>query len=186
MLDSFYLVTLGSYRFFYILNWIVRGVGREHHFDPISVIFGVVQTALYADFAWVYWTRQRVKLRGGGVVDSDDLSRGWLVSKIIGGRSGVDEEGVDEESRPALSGEDSVDGRHKPNSGVRGWGKRGISVSADEGVLEAPGRADQALADPRAFEDEESGGEGERETHTVREELDAHSNGAEWRDDHGK
>ncbi|KAI7249108.1 hypothetical protein KC352_g13207, partial [Hortaea werneckii] len=85
VIDSFYLVTLGSYRFFYILNWLVRGIG-EGYFDPISVIFGIIQTALYIDFAWVYWSRQRVKLRGGGVVDSDDLTKSFLVRRFIGKR----------------------------------------------------------------------------------------------------
>lgn len=194
MLDSFYLVTLGSYRFFYILNWIVRWASRGQP-NPalISVIFGTIQTALYADFAWVYWTRQRVKLRGGGIVDSEDLRRGWLVNKVIGGRSGNDdgEEG-DEESRPALDGQDGGGGRHKPSSGPRGWGKRGISVSADEGVLEGQGKAGQEqaqpLTDPAAFEDEES--ETEREPEVARPESNGNvsgvGNGAEWRDDHGK
>jgi len=194
VLDSFYLVTLGSYRFFYILNWIVRWASRgQPNPDPVSVIFGVVQTALYADFAWVYWTRQRVKLRGGGIVDSEDLRRGWLVNKVIGGRSGNDdaEEEEDEESRPVLDAQDDGGGRHKPSLGPRGWGKRGISVSADEGVLEE-GRAGQEqaqpLTDPAAFEDEES--ENEREVDTTRADpdgnLDGVSNGAEWRDERGK
>jgi len=48
-----------------------------------------VQTALYLDFAWVYWTRQRVKLRGGSIVDEADLGKGWLVRRFVGrGASG--------------------------------------------------------------------------------------------------
>lgn len=126
VIDSFYLVTLGSYRAFYILNWILRGA-QEHFFDPIVVIFGIVQTAFYVDFAWVYWTRQRVKLRNGGVVDSEDLSRGWLVSRILG-RSGdsLDEERGESQGRPR-GGASKVRGQ---------WGTRGISISADDQVLD--------------------------------------------------
>ena len=129
VIDSYYLLTLGSYRAFYILNWIVRGA-VEHHFDPIATIFGAVQTAFYVDFAWVYWTRQRVKLRGGGVVDSDDLRKGWLVNKVIsGGRQSaeLDEESLAADSASAGNGEARKPGR---------WGARGVSVSADDTLAE--------------------------------------------------
>ncbi|KAK4202228.1 ER lumen protein retaining receptor-domain-containing protein [Triangularia verruculosa] len=152
VITSFYIVFLGSYRGLYLLNWFLRGLdtnGRKP--NPISVIFGIVQTALYADFAWVYWTRQRVKLRNGGVVDADDLRRGWLLSKIFGskhlrGTSGAganndDDDEYDEESAPALG-----PGRHAVgrNGGGAGggrakWGSRGISISADEGVYDGEG-----------------------------------------------
>lgn len=148
VIDSYYLVCLGSYRAFYILNWITRAASSEHHFDPISVIFGVIQTALYIDFAWVYWTRQRVKLRGGGVVDSEDLRRGWLVGRLVGKHSDLDDED-DEESAPAANGATAggVSGGSKKN---KGWGKKGISVSADEGLR---GENARPLTNPDAFED---------------------------------
>ena len=126
VIDSFYLVTLGSYRALYIFNWIVRYFGKEHHFEPISTIFGVVQTAFYVDFAWVYWTRQRVKLRNGGVVDGDDLSRGWLINGIVG-RSGTDEE----DSMASPSAPNGEEGRFSARPEGK-WGARGISVSADD------------------------------------------------------
>ena len=72
--------------------------------DAISVIFGVVQTAFYVDFFWVYYNRQRVKLRSGGIVDTDDMRNGWLLTWIFGHkavRAVVD----DEASAPALGGE---------------------------------------------------------------------------------
>lgn len=160
VIDSFYLVTLGSYRAFYILNWIVHKIQVKTYVDPVSWIFGIVQTALYVDFAWVYWTRQRVKLRNGGVVDNDDLSRGWLIGRVLGGRKSGD---LDEESTPALSDERdaSIDNRSK---GVRSWGPKGISVSADDEILESRGNnrpsgsqeESEPLADPRTFEDEDS------------------------------
>ncbi|KAK4542929.1 hypothetical protein LTR36_006118 [Oleoguttula mirabilis] len=175
VIDSFYLVTLGSYRFFYLLNWIVRGIG-EGHFDPISVLFGIVQTALYIDFAWVYWSRQRVKLRGGGVVDSDDLSKSFIVRRFIGrkGNSEDDEDIVDEDTAALAEQENGTsngNGRPSvPRSG-RSWGARGISVSADETLAAAdrPGAqskhgesyadnvaAEDApqMADPSHFEDD--------------------------------
>lgn len=121
--------------------------------NPISVIFGVIQTALYLDFAWVYWSRQRVKLRNGGVVDADDLSRGWLLRRIFGHKrfaQDIDGHGPDdqddEEGAPALGGSRGNNNYNHHNAGGRNgggsgggrpkWGSRGISISADEGVLE--------------------------------------------------
>ncbi|MCJ1470879.1 hypothetical protein MMC07_009526 [Pseudocyphellaria aurata] len=123
VIDSFYLLTLGSYRAFYILNWIVRAA-QEHRVDVIAVIFGIIQTAFYVDFAWVYWTRQRVKLRNGGVVDSDDLSRGWLLRRLLGRHGGS----LDEEDR--VGNENPAAGPRESSRGK--WGPRGISVSADD------------------------------------------------------
>ncbi|KAF2996271.1 hypothetical protein E8E13_004800 [Curvularia kusanoi] len=153
VIDSFYLVTLGTYRFLYILNWIVRGANEDKYIDPTSWVWGTIQTALMIDFAWVYYTRQRVKLRQGGVVDSEDLGRGWLVGRLAGlGRKSADRFDYDEEA----AGHQQR-GSAQPNK----WGRRGISVSADEGVLDAPHTVDrdsetQPLADPAAFEDDES------------------------------
>ena len=131
VLDSYYLIALGSYRALYILNWIYRGAS-EHHFDPISVIFGIIQTALYVDFAWVYYTRQRVKLRGGGVVDSDDLSKSFLVRRIIGRGSRADREddGIADEDEGLHRQENGT--IHNNDRGQNRWGTRGISVSADD------------------------------------------------------
>lgn len=137
VIDSFYLVTLGSYRGLYLLGWITRELDMsDRKPNTVSVIFGIIQTALYVDFAWVYYTRQRVKLRNGGVVDADDMRRGWLIHRIFGKRvdGGGGSEEEDEESAPAL-GAERGSGR---GSGSRPkWGTRGISVSADDGVLES-------------------------------------------------
>ncbi|KAF2644539.1 hypothetical protein P280DRAFT_465853 [Massarina eburnea CBS 473.64] len=155
VIDSFYLVALATYRFLYILNWINRGA-KEGHVDPTSWVWGTIQTALMIDFAWVYYTRQRVKLRRGGVVDSDDLSRGWLVGRFAG-RKSVDFDFEEEENAHRR------DQRDEPPKNA--WGRRGISVSADEGVRDAPRLKSpnrnldpeaQPLADPAAFEDEDS------------------------------
>ncbi|KAG6223410.1 hypothetical protein E4U26_004560 [Claviceps purpurea] len=127
VINSFYLLALGSYRALYILNWFVREFDvNQRKPDAVAVMFGCIQTALYVDFAWVYYTRQRVKLRGGGIVDADDLRRGWLLSRIFGKK--FESHDADEESAPAL-GDDSHDARRPAR---HGWGARGISVSADE------------------------------------------------------
>lgn len=88
----------------------------------------------------MYWTRQRVKLRNGGVVDADDMRRGWLLSRIFGGKQFSAQDHHDEENAPFYN--DHEAGRGGGSVGGRGgasrakWGSRGISVSADEGVLE--------------------------------------------------
>ncbi|TKA66333.1 hypothetical protein B0A55_10577 [Friedmanniomyces simplex] len=159
VLDSFYLVTLGSYRFFYLLNWIVQSFTKGQTVDPIAVTFGLVQTALYVDFAWVYWTRQRVKLRGGGVVDGDDLSKSFLVRRFIGHRGGTadEEDVVDEDAALARQEGGTVPA---PERGGRSWGARGISVSADDTLAEhdrttTAARNTGGIADPAAFEDDD-------------------------------
>lgn len=129
VIDSFYLLTLGSYRAFYILNWVVRYFGKEHFFEPITSIFGVIQTAFYVDFAWVYWTRQRVKLRNGGVVDSDDLGRGWLVSRLVGRQDANEEEGV------AFGGAEDGERPHSARNG-HNWRSKGLFVSADDHIIQ--------------------------------------------------
>ncbi|KAI1328884.1 ER lumen protein retaining receptor-domain-containing protein [Xylariaceae sp. FL0255] len=131
VIDSFYLLALGSYRALYCLNWIWR------EFDPndrkpnaVSVIFGIIQTALYVDFFWVYYTRQRVKLRYGGIVDADDIRRGWLLQRIFGNKRFQQSVDDDEESAPALGREENGNQRRSK------WGARGISISADDTTLE--------------------------------------------------
>lgn len=126
VIDSFYLLALGSYRALYCVNWFWRIMFDDRKPDTLAVIFGLIQTALYVDFAWVYYTRQRVKLRGGGVVDADDMRNGWLVQRIFGRTLGQQNEEHDEEA--GVQNDQQRGGRPK-------WGSRGISVSADEGVF---------------------------------------------------
>lgn len=125
MIDSYYLLCLGSYRAFYILNWLVRGFGEEHFWDPIAFVFGIIQTAFYVDFAWVYYSRQRVKLRNGGVVDSEDFRKSWLVNRVVnfrGRRTSADEE------QNLREDEEDAEGRPSHNR----WGARGVSIAADD------------------------------------------------------
>lgn len=166
MINSRYLVTLGSYRAFYILNWLVRGFGSEHYWDPIAVIFGIVQTAFYLDFAWVYYTRQRVKLRHGGVVDSEDFRNSWLVNKVLNFRSrkSTDEDQVIHDGD--VENQVGADGRPTNNR----WGARGISISADD-TLESQGHPRPRGADEDVdglegiLEDNESGSEHHTDEH---------------------
>ena len=55
-ITTHYLLCLGLYRAFYILNWIYRGWYRESP-ELISIIAGVLQTALYSDFFYIYYKR---------------------------------------------------------------------------------------------------------------------------------
>lgn len=152
VIDSFYLVTLGSYRAFYLLNWIYRFFTPSKP-DPTSIIFGIIQTAFYVDFAWVYWTRQRVKLRGGGVVDADDLRKGWLVNRVIQHTRQASEDEADPEA-----GNAGTLGQ-VPAPKVNRWGPRGISISADDTLqahdrVKRPGKQSESLeTDPILDED---------------------------------
>lgn len=186
VIDSFYLVTLGSYRAFYILNWILRAA-TEGFYDPIAIIFGIVQTAFYVDFAWVYWTRQRVKLRNGGVVDSEDLSRGWLVSRVLGkSHDGIDEEEANVQGR--AQGETIKPGRAR-------WGARGVSISADDQPSDGQTWKKKAPLGTSRFNDddleriveEDADSESRRGLLPTRDRTKSMdngiSNGSEWRDE---
>ncbi|CAL5410023.1 hypothetical protein ACSBR2_014439 [Camellia fascicularis] len=50
-----YVFFLGAYRALYILNWIYRYFTEQRFSRWISVIAGLVQTALYADFFYYYF-----------------------------------------------------------------------------------------------------------------------------------
>ncbi|KAI0697409.1 ER lumen protein retaining receptor [Cerioporus squamosus] len=55
-ITTHYLAALGAYRALYIPNWIYRYF-TEDMVDPIAVTAGLVQTALYLDFFYVYFTK---------------------------------------------------------------------------------------------------------------------------------
>lgn len=157
VIDSYYLLALGAYRALYICNWIERYVTKDSTKpEVVAVIFGVIQTLLYVDFAWVYYSRQRVKLRSGGIVDADDLSKSWVLRRVL--RRGRNSEDGDEESRPAL-GDDAEYEQNVSREGSRGraggWGRRGISVSADDDVLAAEREGSPIAADARMRDPDE-------------------------------
>lgn len=51
-----YLFALGSYRAFYLLNWIWRYY-MENHYDLIAGCAGILQTILYSKFFYLYFTK---------------------------------------------------------------------------------------------------------------------------------
>ncbi|KAF8963584.1 ER lumen protein retaining receptor-domain-containing protein [Flammula alnicola] len=55
-ITTHYLAALGAYRALYIPNWIYR-YWTEGVVDPIAVTAGIVQTGLYLDFFYVYFTK---------------------------------------------------------------------------------------------------------------------------------
>ncbi|KAF9463601.1 ER lumen protein retaining receptor-domain-containing protein [Collybia nuda] len=55
-ITTHYLAALGIYRTLYIPNWIYRYF-TEGVVDPIAVTAGIVQTGLYLDFFYVYFTK---------------------------------------------------------------------------------------------------------------------------------
>ncbi|KAL7271167.1 endoplasmic reticulum retention protein [Rhizina undulata] len=55
-ITTHYLFALGAYRALYIPNWIYRYL-MESHFDPIATLAGVIQTILYSDFFYIYYTK---------------------------------------------------------------------------------------------------------------------------------
>lgn len=108
-ITSYYLLALGSYRALYIPNWIYRAADKNDGWvDPISITFGVLQTLLYVEFAWIYWRRQKVRLRtGGGVLDGEEYARGLVLGRLFGREA---------------KGNTRTGG---------GWRGQGLSVSAD-------------------------------------------------------
>ncbi|EIM80756.1 ER lumen protein retaining receptor [Stereum hirsutum FP-91666 SS1] len=55
-ITTHYLAALGAYRGLYLPNWIYRYFS-EGLVDPIAVTAGLVQTGLYLDFFYVYFTK---------------------------------------------------------------------------------------------------------------------------------
>lgn len=55
-ITTHYLLCLGLYRVFYLLNWIWRWIIGER-IDGLALLAGIVQTAVYSDFFWVYYKR---------------------------------------------------------------------------------------------------------------------------------
>ncbi|KAJ3576554.1 hypothetical protein NP233_g341 [Leucocoprinus birnbaumii] len=55
-ITTHYLAALGVYRALYIPNWIYRYFS-DGIVDPIAVTAGLVQTGLYVDFFYVYFTK---------------------------------------------------------------------------------------------------------------------------------
>jgi len=55
-ITTHYLFALGLYRALYIPNWIYRYL-TTGYVDAISTVAGIVQTILYSDFFYIYWSK---------------------------------------------------------------------------------------------------------------------------------
>jgi ER lumen protein retaining receptor len=57
-ITTHYLFALGAYRALYIPNWLYRWLFDVKTFhDPIAVVAGIIQTVLYSDFFYIYYTK---------------------------------------------------------------------------------------------------------------------------------
>ncbi|CAI0652772.1 ER lumen protein-retaining receptor [Colletotrichum sp. SAR11_59] len=57
-ITTHYLAALGIYRALYIPNWIYRYFTEVNHkVDWIAIVAGIIQTILYSDFFWIYYTK---------------------------------------------------------------------------------------------------------------------------------
>lgn len=123
-------------------------------------------------------------------MDSDDLSKGWLVNRVLGGRH------TDPDDEESFAVEDDDNDDHGPPPPKKGekWGARGISVSADEGVAGAPfrhkahaeasgARADELSGILEDDDDEDDSADGTLPPDAdANEVVDGISDGQEWRD----
>lgn len=57
-ITTHYIAALGIYRALYIPNWIYRYAFEANpHVDWIAIVAGVIQTVMYSDFFWIYYTK---------------------------------------------------------------------------------------------------------------------------------
>lgn len=93
-----HLVSLGLYRFFYVLNWLA-GLFSDGVWDLSIFVFGTIQTIIWADFFIVWYYRKQIKLppntagngmrsaeegqANGQTVDEGDMSRSLLLTHLI-------------------------------------------------------------------------------------------------------
>ncbi|KAI8319853.1 ER lumen protein retaining receptor [Martensiomyces pterosporus] len=56
-ITSHYVFALGGYRALYIVNWVYRYYTEDKYSDYVAWVAGVVQTVLYSDFFYIYFTR---------------------------------------------------------------------------------------------------------------------------------
>ena len=64
-ITTHYLFALGIYRALYVPNWFYRYFA-DGHVDRISWVAGTVQTILYSDFFYIYYTKYE-QTQGGRI-----------------------------------------------------------------------------------------------------------------------
>lgn len=58
-ITAWYIVSLCAYRALYVVNWVFRAYTERGYWQPISWVSGTVQTALYADFVYIFFTHRK-------------------------------------------------------------------------------------------------------------------------------
>jgi ER lumen protein retaining receptor len=56
-ITTHYLFALGIYRALYIPNWLYRFFTEPRYWDPIAWVAGIIQTILYSDFFYIYYSK---------------------------------------------------------------------------------------------------------------------------------
>jgi ER lumen protein retaining receptor len=87
-ITTHYLFALGIYRALYIPNWIYRYFA-ESHWVTMTVLAGIVQTVLYADFFWIYYQKcaSQSSLIHFSIVDMECFTdSGFHVCRVLKGK----------------------------------------------------------------------------------------------------
>ena len=79
-ITTHYLFALGAYRALYILNWIYR-FSAEGHVDLIAWLAGLLQTVLYSDFFYIYYTKS-ANLPQSSVDGCTDIYQGYTREEV--------------------------------------------------------------------------------------------------------
>ncbi|KAJ9064948.1 hypothetical protein DSO57_1025005 [Entomophthora muscae] len=77
-----YLFALGAYRGLYIFNWIYRYY-ENSYYHPYTIMAGIVQTALFGDFFYIYVNKD--KYLAAAIRLADDPNEGHSLDEIESG-----------------------------------------------------------------------------------------------------
>lgn len=80
-ITTHYLLCLGLYRAFYLLNWIYRFI-FDRSPEAVVVLAGILQTALYSDFFYIYYKRY-----GSGKRAGKEVTINIFTVSLVEGRS---------------------------------------------------------------------------------------------------
>ncbi|OLL24447.1 ER lumen protein-retaining receptor [Neolecta irregularis DAH-3] len=91
-ITTHYVAALGAYRGLYIPNWLYRYFA-EGFFDPIAVIAGIIQTVIYLDFFYIYFTKvlkgQKFELPKKNAFNNINLQEDTETNKRVHGTNGT-------------------------------------------------------------------------------------------------
>ena len=71
---GYYILSLGSYRFFYLLSWIYSYY-YENYFSLVSVLSGILQSLLYVDFFYLYLKNIKKQFSSDLPINIDDENK---------------------------------------------------------------------------------------------------------------